>query len=164
LTRPGTDLAARIAAEFGSEFVLDSGELDRRKLAASVFGEAEATARLNEITHPPIMAAIRRRLTEAAAEGRTPIACVVAPLLLEAGWGRGRGVDRVLLMVADDGERVSRVVARDGLKPEEVKRRMERQMPAEEQRRHADWIVDTTGEKAAVLRQLEAVWEELNRL
>jgi dephospho-CoA kinase len=164
LTRPGTELAALIAAEFGSEFVLESGELNRRKLAASVFRDPEATARLNEITHPPIMAAVERRLAEAAAEGRTPIACVVAPLLLEAGWGRGRGVDRVLLMVAEDGERVRRVAARDGLKPEEVKRRMERQMPVEEQRRHADWIVDTTGEKAAVLRQLEVVWEELNRL
>jgi dephospho-CoA kinase len=164
MTKPGTDLAARIAAEFGSEFVLDSGELDRRKLGASVFGNPEATARLNEITHPPIMAAIRRRLAEAAAEGQTPIACVVAPLLLEVGWGRGRGVDRVLLMVADDGERVRRVAERDGLKPEEVEERMERQMPVEEQRRRADWIVDTTGSRAVVLRQLEGVWGELIRL
>jgi dephospho-CoA kinase len=164
LTKPGAALTARIISEFGCEFALDSGGLDRRRLAARVFRDARATGRLNKITHPPIMSAVAAKLAELQTEGRTSIACVVAPLLLEAGWARGRGVDRVLLMVADDEERVRRVVARDGLSAAEVRLRMAQQMPAEKQRRQADWVVDTTADRAEVLRQLASVWEELNRL
>jgi dephospho-CoA kinase len=162
LTAPGTPLGARIVSEFGAEFMLCTGGLDRRKLAATVFRDPAATARLERITHPPIMAEVRRRLAELEAEGQTSIACLVAPLLLEVGWRRGRGVDRVLMMVADHDERVRRVAARDGLSRDEVEQRMARQMPAEAQRRHADWVVDTTGNRDEVHRQLEAIWDELS--
>lgn len=107
------------------------------------------------------MDAIDRELTRIAAEGETRIVCLVAPLLLEVEWGRGGKMDRVLLMVADEEERISRVIARDGLTAEEVQQRIRAQMPVEEQRRRADWVVDTAGGKDQALRQLESVWREL---
>lgn len=163
LTRPGTPLVERIKAEFGSEFVREDGRLDRRKLAKAVFGDPAATARLNAIAHPPILTAIDQKIAELGAEGKTQLICLVAPLLLEVGEGRGRRVDRVLVMVADEEERVRRVVERDRLTPEEVRERMAAQMPAEEQRRRADWVVDTTGGRESARRRLDAIWSELNR-
>lgn len=163
LTRAGKPLVEEIAAEFGREFLCEDGSLDRRKLARSVFRDAEAAARLNRITRPPIVAAIEKEIERLAAEGRTKVACIVAPLLLEAGYERGKQVDRVLVMVAEEGERVRRVMERDGLTEDEVRLRMTAQMAAEEQRRRADWVVDTTAGKKQALSQLERIWEELAR-
>lgn len=163
LTRAGKPLVEEIAAEFGREFLCEDGSLDRRKLARSVFRDAEAAARLNRITHPPIVAAIEKEIERLAAEGRTKVACIVAPLLLEAGYERGKQVDRVLVMVAEEGERVRRVMERDGFTEDEVRLRMTAQMAAEEQQRRADWVVDTTAGKKQALSQLERIWEELAR-
>ena len=163
LTRAGKPLVEEIAAEFGREFLCEDGSLDRRKLARSVFRDAEAAARLNRITHPPIVAAIEKEIERLAAEGRTKVACIVAPLLLEAGYERGKQVDRVLVMVAEEGERVRRVMERDGFTEDEVRLRMTAQMAAEEQRRRADWVVDTTAGEKQALSQLERIWEELAR-
>jgi dephospho-CoA kinase len=107
------------------------------------------------------MDAIDRELSRIAAESETGIVCLVAPLLLDVDYGRGEKVDRVLVMVADEDERIRRVMARDGLTAEEVKQRIRAQMPVEEQRRRADWVVDTGGGKEQALRQLESVWREL---
>lgn len=86
---------------------------------------------------------------------------MVAPLLLEAG-GR-KLVDRLLVMVANEEERVRRVMARDGLGESEVRRRMAAQLSPGEQVKRADWVVDTTAGRAAALRELERIWLELNR-
>jgi len=109
------------------------------------------------------MDAIDRELSRIAAEGEARIVCLVAPLLLEVEYGRGEKVGRVLVMVADEEERIRRVIARDGLTAEEVKQRIRAQMPVEEQRRRADWVVDTAGGKEQALRRLESVWRELTR-
>jgi len=163
LTRPGMPLTQEIAAEFGSEFLREDGSLDRRRLAGAVFGDPEALARLNAIAHPRIMDAIDRQLARIAARGDARIVCLVAPLLLEVDCGRGEKVDRVLVMVADEEERIRRVTARDGLTAEEVKQRIRAQMPVEEQRRHGDWVIDTGGGKEQAVEQLESVWRELTR-
>jgi len=162
LAKPGSDLLQRIAAAFGADVIRPDGTLDRERLGRVVFGDPQALATLNRITHPPIMAEIQRRLDELRGKGCVRVACVVAPLLIEAG-GRQQ-VDRVLLVVADEEERVRRVMARDGIGKEQVRRRMAAQMPTDRLRRHADWVVDTTAGREAAREQLEAVWAQIAAL
>ncbi len=99
---------------------------------------------------------MQRQLTRLAKEGKTSIACIVAPLLLEADCRNL--VDRLLVLAADDEERIQRVMARDGLTQDEVRKRIAAQMPSSEQAGHADWVVDTTRGMEDTARQLEAVW------
>jgi dephospho-CoA kinase len=160
LMAPGSDLLADVATAFGRDIVLPDGSLDRRRLAQAVFSDPGAVARLNAITHPPIRAAIERQIARVAEEGTAQIVCIVAPLLLEAGYRSM--ADRVLVMVADEQERVRRVTVRDGLTEDQVRRRMAVQMPACEQARQADWVIDTTQGTEAAAEALEAVWQELN--
>src|SRR3546814_11197073 len=61
---PGTTALAQIATTFGTDFLLPGGELDRRRLRAHVFGNAEALRALEAITHPQIRAALRRWLAD----------------------------------------------------------------------------------------------------
>ena len=156
----GSPVVGEVAAVFGPGLLRKDGSLDRQALAARVFGDAEAVARLNALTHPAIMEAMRGRV-EAAARAGVRLVCVVAPLLLEAG-GRGM-VDRVLVVTAEEGERIRRVMARDGLAEEQVRARMAAQMAPEEQAREADWVVDTTAGRAEAQRQLARVWREVRR-
>jgi len=160
LMAAGSGLLAELAAVFGREIVRPDGSLDRRKLAEAVFGNPMAVARLNALSHPPIKAEILRQIARLAEGGRTPIVCVVAPLLLEAGY-RGM-VDRVLVVVADEQERIRRVMARDGLTEEQVRQRMAVQMPPSEQIRQADWVLDTSYGPDAAAERLEMIWRELN--
>jgi dephospho-CoA kinase len=165
LAAPGSPMLQEIVADFGQQFLRADGTLDRRGLAEHVFADPARVAHLNAITHPHIMAEIRRRLDQLRASCASnparaaAVVCLVAPLLLEAG-GRS-AVDRVLVMTAFEPERVRRVMERDGLGEEAVRQRMSLQMPAEEQVKQADWVVDTTEGREAALRRLEEVWAEV---
>jgi dephospho-CoA kinase len=158
MVAPGSTVLAELAAAFGPQVVQADGALDRRKLASRVFGRPEAVARLNAITHPAVLREIDQRLAARRREKNVRVVCVVAPLLLEVGYQRT--VDRVLVMVAEEEERVRRVMARDGVSREEVQGRMHAQMAPEAQRGLADWVVDNTGSPEATQRQLEAIWSE----
>ena len=160
LTRPRLPVLADIADAFGQGIVREDGSLDRGQLGRVVFDDPQALARLNAITHPAIRGEIERRLDRFTQEKRTHVVCIVAPLLLEAGYRES--VDRLLVVVADEEERVGRVMARNGLTEEEVKKRMAAQMPPAEQTSEADWVVDTTMGQEDACRQLEAIWAELN--
>ena len=159
VVQPGSPLLHQIAAAFGRDTLQPDGSLDRSRLAEAAFASPEAVAKLNAIVHPPVLAEIGRRLQRLARQGKTQVACVVAPLLLEAG--ARRTVDRLLVMRAEEGERVRRVMARDGLTESEVRRRMAAQMPPDVQAQEADWVVDTTAGKGKALAQLERIWAEL---
>jgi dephospho-CoA kinase len=153
-------MVADMALEFGRSVLRQDGSLDRQKLARMVFGDPDAVARLNAIAHPPIGAEVERRIASLVRDDSAGVVCVVAPLLLEAGLGDT--VDRLLVMTADGGTRVRRVMARDGVSEDEVRARMAAQMPPGEQVERADWVVDATGEREEALRQLDAIWAELN--
>jgi len=170
LTHPRSSVLEKIVTTFGPSVLQEDGGLDRRKLAELVFPCPALVEKLNAITHPPILAEVKRRLEEiekgspTQEEGRgsaaaARVVCVVAPLLLEAG-GRAL-VDRLLVMAAAKAERMRRVMQRDGLSEEAVRQRMAAQMSPEEQARQADWVVDTTAGRAAAIRQLEMIWAEV---
>jgi dephospho-CoA kinase len=159
LMRPGSPVVGEVADAFGQHVLREDGGLDRGALSQAVFGDPQAVARLNALTHPHIKAEIRRRLNALRREGVARVVCLVAPLLVEAGCEEL--VDRLVVMVADEEERIRRVVARDGLSEAEVRQRMAAQLPPDVVAQRADWAVDTTGGREVAYRQLEAIWAEL---
>jgi dephospho-CoA kinase len=160
LMRPGSPVLAETVAAFGRDILRSDESLDRGALAARVFGDPAAVAKLNAITHPPIEEAIRGRVERLREAGTSKLACLVAPLLLEAGLRSA--VDYVLVVIADEDERVRRVMARDGVSEEDVRKRMAAQLPPCEQTGEADWVVDTSRGRKDASRQLSAIWAELN--
>ena len=65
-----------------------------------------------------------------------------APLLFEAGLDTR--CDAVLVLVADEEVRISRVCARDGMTPEEVRDRIRNQMSDNEKIKRADAVIDNS--------------------
>ncbi|SDE72229.1 dephospho-CoA kinase [Thermus arciformis] len=121
------------------------GRLDRRALARLVFSDPEKLKALEAVVHPEV----GRLLGEELSRLEAPLVFLEIPLLFEKGWeGRLHGT---LLVAAPLEARVRRVMARSGLSREEVLARERAQMPEEEKRRRATWVLENTG----TLKELE---------
>jgi dephospho-CoA kinase len=87
---------------------------------------------------------------------------VEAAILIEAG-GRRR-FDRMIVVTCDEEQQLERAMRRPGAVEADARARLSRQMPIEEKRKFADFVIDTSGEKEDTLRQTRAVYEALRRL
>lgn len=155
LYEPGERGAAAVAEEFGTEFLDERGAVDRPRLAARVFGDATAVARLNARIHPLVRLETHRWLAAREAEGR-PAAVVEATLLVENG-GRDR-FDVLVAVSAREETRVARALARDASATREsVLARVRAQLSEEERNAACDVVllndggVDALGEGADAL-------------
>ena len=151
----GTPGLAEIGALWPATIGSD-GALDRPALAAIVFGNGAARDALNAIVHPEV----RRLGTEReATAGDDQIVIHDVPLLFEGGFYRL--CDANVLVVADQETRIVRIVARSGLTPEDVKRRMAAQIDPERARELADYTLDNDGTIGALVDSVRDVYEDL---
>ncbi len=151
-----------VVAEFGGGILADSGEIDRRKLAAQVFDKPDRLAALNALVHPPVRRRQREMIEAFAAREPGGIAVVEAAILVETG--SHRNFDRLIVAVCPPGQQIERAVARDGITREEAEARLRRQLPLEEKAHLADFVIDTSGSYDSTLAQTRKVYEHLSRI
>src|SRR5712692_5517790 len=118
-----------------------AGKVDRHKLAERVLGDAAALQALEATVHPLVHDAERRLLAEAQARGEKVVVLDI-PLLFETGGDRR--VDAVVVVSAAPEVQRSRVLERPGMTVEKLEAILAKQMPDEEKRRRADFVVDTS--------------------
>ncbi|MBC7339910.1 MAG: dephospho-CoA kinase [Firmicutes bacterium] len=155
---PGSPVLGKVVERFGPRILRADGSLDRKRLADIVFGDPQALADLNAITHPPIVEMIRQRIEEARNEG-VQVLVVDAPLLLEAGM-EGM-VDEVWVVTCTREQQIERLCRRTGLSPREAEARMRAQMPLEEKVRRADRVIPNEGSLAQLRAEVERHWQDL---
>lgn len=117
-----------------------NGVVDRTALAAHVLGDHTALKRLEAIVHPLVRADTEAFMERHRAAG-TPLVLLDIPLLYETG-GRDR-VDRVVVVTAHADMQRDRVLSRPGMTEEKFRSILARQVPDEEKRRMADFVIDT---------------------
>ena len=159
---PGGEAYDEVLREFGAEILTPSGEIDRRLLASRVFGAPDRLARLNAIVHPPVLAREEALIQEFAAKEPDGIAVVEAAILIETG--SYHRFDRIILVTCSEEQQVTRAMRREGALLEDVRARLGRQMPLDEKRKYADFVIDSSGEKEDTLRQTRAVYDALRRV
>jgi dephospho-CoA kinase len=153
---PGSEGLAEIVTSFGHEVLAPDGSLDREKMAARVFGDDEARARLNTITHPRIGQLSAQRLAEL--HGSDCVYVVYdAPLLVEVG--AHRGMDALIVVASDVETQVARVMRRDGSSEADARKRIAAQFPLERKVEVADYVIDNSG----TLQDLERRTLEVHR-
>ena len=157
---PGSPALSRIAREFGPGVLEPGGGLDRAALRDLVFRDEGARRRLEAIVHPEVA---RLRAEEERKLEREGVAIVVndIPLLFEAGLEDQ--FDVVVLVDAPEEVRLERLVRDRGLTPDEARRMIEAQMPAEPKRRRADVVIDNAGTLEELEACAERVWRDLLR-
>jgi dephospho-CoA kinase len=154
---PDTPGFAAVVREFGDDFVRD-GRIDRQRLGALVFGDADARHRLNAIVHPLVREWMAARTGEAAMRGAKVVIQVV-PLLFENGLERL--FSTIVLVYVPEDLQVERLVKGRGLTPERARAMIAAQMPIDEKRRQVHHVIDNSRSIEKTRAQVDQLWAQL---
>lgn len=146
-------LREELAARFGPGIFDENGDLRRKELGAIVFGDPDALADLNAITHRHIVSELERRIAQAEGEGRPAIA-LDAVALLESGAGTLCGT--TIAVTAAEEVRVGRIMAREGIGEDYARARVKAQKPSAWFEERCAHTLRNDGEKASLEKQ---AWE-----
>ena len=158
----GGEAYGPVVQEFGAGILTADGAIDRRALGLLVFGNAERLAKLNALVHPAVIRREQALVARFAEREPNGIAVVEAAILVETG--SYRRFDKLILVTCREDQQVERALRRDGASEEDVRARIERQMPLAEKLKFADFVIDTSGEKADTIRQTRAIYDTLRRI
>ena len=150
----GSPGLASVVAAFGEDVLAEDGTLDRKKLAAQVFGDEPKRTALNAIVHPIVTTLTFQRAAELRDQGHQ-LACYEAALIVENGV---QDAFRPLVVVsAPEATQLTRACARDRASEEEVRARIRAQMPLAEKVKVADFVIENVGALADLHRRTDEV-------
>ena len=156
---PGSPALLEVIAKFGDSVIKGDGTLDRVALGALVFADASKRSILNSILHPYIIAQQDERLREWEALDPDGIAIVDAALMIESG-GYKR-FDKLIVVHCRRDVQLERLMSRDNLNRAEAERRIAAQMPQEEKKKFANYLIDTSDGFEAARRSTVDVYGKL---
>jgi dephospho-CoA kinase len=152
----GTPGLVDVVDEFGPGLLTPEGDLDRAAMGALVFNDESARKRLEAIVHPLVFERI------VALEADAPEGAVVVhdiPLLAESG--RAETFDAVIVVDAPAEVQVERMVRDRGWSEEDALARIAAQATREERRAVATYLVDNTGSREDLRREIEKIYAQL---
>lgn len=158
VVEPGTPALAQIVERFGEEVLDDAGRLDRVRLAALVFADADDRDDLNAIVHPAVGAEMLRQLAAAQEADPAGVAVLDIPLLAEGGRDR-YALDLVVVVDTPIDVAVHRLVTDRGFEEADARARVAAQATREQRRAIADIIIDNSGPPEALEAQVAAAWQ-----
>ena len=144
VVEPGQPALAEIAAQFGQEYLLPDGQLDRAALRKLVFADDAKRQTLESITHPRI----RDELTRQMAAAQSPYVVLSSPLLLESG--QSEMVDLSVVVDVPEAVQIERTMARDQNDLALVEQIMAAQLDRATRISRADIVIDNSGSLEAL--------------
>ncbi len=152
VTAPGGRAYDAVVVAFGRGILDRDGSIDRKRLGEIVFSDAGLRERLERITHPAILAAMKEGLSEFARAGRGA-AVVEAALIHETGR---KGLFEAVISVSCDREtQILRLMTRDGISREQAEARFRAQMDADRKTGASEYVIDNSGSMEETRRQVE---------
>lgn len=147
--------------EFGVQTYISDGSLDRSYIAEIVFDDPQKLEILNSIVHPPTIERIMERAASLHVEEPRPV-FVESALVFEAGTQDL--YDYVIAVISPVDKAVERIMQRDGLSENAVRRRMRSQLPPEEKAKRADFTIRNNGTLEDLRRSTAGVLSIVTRL
>lgn len=158
---PGKPACREIATAFGRDMLRADGSVDRERLGAAVFADHAKRARLEAIIHPQVFAEEDRLFREATAADPHAVVLFDAALLIETGAHKRK--DRVIVVTADEQTQLRRLMERNKLPEEEVRKRIRSQMPLADKVKLADYVIDGTLPMEQLRAEVRRIYGELKR-
>lgn len=152
---PGSTGLNLIVARFGPRILTSDGTLDRAALGKIVFGNARARADLEAMIHPEVERRRSAALEDSRADGATIVVADI-PLLFEAGLEHK--FDTIVLVHADDGVRLDRLVHERRMPETDARAVMAAQADSAAKRPRADLVIENNGSLAALEQRVDEVW------
>jgi dephospho-CoA kinase len=163
LVQPGQQALKEIIACFGDEYLLASGELDRKALGNKVFSDKSALAKLEAITHPLIRQEMMARIKHAESQSNNQMAYLLVdiPLLIEKGYVEL--FDRILVIDCMPEQQLERVLLRDNMSLEKAKAILANQSERERRLQYATDIIDNTKDLSHFYENIEKFHDQMQR-
>ena len=128
-----------IVKEFGEDFLLDNGDLDRKKLAKKIFNDSKSKELLDKITHPIIYEEVKKRLDKIS-DG---LVFLEAPLLYESKFDNI--CDKIICVFLQKKLQVQRLMDREGIDEDYALAKIHSQMDLYMKKSLADYVIDSKG-------------------
>ena len=152
VVEPGTEGLANIVAQFGTEIIQTDGTLNREKLGAMIFADAEKRETLNNLLSAQIRRAIMAD-TATLVNANQPLIVLDIPLLYEAGYETH--CDAVMVVYTTEEVQRKRLMGRNNLSEEEALNHIASQEPIEAKKNRADIVIDNNGTLNDTYEQVE---------
>ena len=166
-----TDLIARDLLRVGSEgynevievfkkdnILLTNKEINRKLLGRIIFSNPQKRRKLNDIVHPKVINIVLNEIKKHQKIG-TPVICVDVPLLYESGFEQY--TDKVIVVYTERDLQIERLIDRDNITKEYANMKITAQMPLEEKKERADFIIDNSQSVLQTKRQFLELLEQL---
>jgi dephospho-CoA kinase len=158
----GTKGLKLLVENFGKEILNENGELDRVKLGAIVFADEAKRQLLNSIVHPLVIETQNEWLAERESENPNGIAVIDAALMIESG-GYKR-FNCLIVVFCQPDIQLQRLMSRNNLSETEAIKRINSQMPQDEKKKYADFLIDTSEGFEDTRRQTTEIYEQLKNI
>jgi len=155
---PGGPAYQPLIDRFGEGIVASDGTIDRPALAAVAFADDESRLALNAITHPAIGIAMIEART--ALEGSDDIVVLAIPLLTAAHRETVR-LDRVVVVDTPTDVALERLLSQRDFDRGDAEARIRAQISREERVKEADYVLDNSGDRAALEVEVGRLWDWL---
>ncbi len=150
---------SEIIAEFGTDVLGISGQIEKSKLARIAFQNEDHQLRLNTIIHPYVFAEIDSKVDKVLAAGKHNVFVVDAALIYESG--ADMHMDYVIVVTSHLKLRTERVMTRGNLTRDEFLRRLELQWSDEDKVHMADFVIHNNGTEDDLLKEAKKVYSLL---
>ncbi len=161
LQEPGQPVFEAMVQRWGATIVAEDGTLNRGAVAERVFNDADELKALGEIVHPALYNEIERR--RGLNSGSDAVVILDLPLLVGADgtsiadqFGEIAGI---VVVDADPEITVERLVANRGFDEADARARIANQASREDRIAVADWVIDNSGDLAALESNIDRAWE-----
>jgi dephospho-CoA kinase len=155
---PGGPAYQPLIDKFGQGIVAPDGTIDRPALAAVAFADDAARSELNAITHPAIGVAM---LEARAAQAETDHIVVLAIPLLTALHRETMQLDKVVVVDSPIEVALERLLSQRGMDRADAEARIRAQISREERVQGADYVLDNSGDRAALETEVARLWDWL---
>ena len=145
----------------GSASYRTDGSLNREYVALQIFSDKQLQKKLNAILHPRVEQELMTRMEQLSAR-RVPFVFIEAALIYEAGLDKI--LDAVVVVDADEDVRVQRVVDRDGVEPQQVRKRMKAQWSQQKKLQRAEYVIRNNGSLRDLERRVKFLFNLFSQL
>jgi len=155
----------QIVEHFGGKILRPDGSIDRKRLAALVFGDPVERATLESMIHPRVREAARQTVARLAARPvveRPRLVVEVVPLLFEVGLERE--FDEIWVVACTKAQQIQRLMGRDGLSADEALARLNSQWPIDQKIERADRVIQNSGSLTDLEWSLASVLQEARQV
>ncbi len=144
-----------ILDKFGPDYLLEDGELNRKKLGVLIFNNSSANNLINDTTHP----IIREYLLEEIKKIPDGLVFIEVPLLYEAKFDNI--CDKVICVFLKKKYQVARLMAREGIDEDYALAKIHSQMDLYLKREKADYVIDSYGSFEETEKEVKNVLEDI---